>query len=461
MLLASFPECRSSFPAVFLLLVSAVCCGDARGQSSDDVLRSLLQKHGIVTPDAGGGHSAAQIELGQALFFDRELSGNRDTSCATCHHPQLSTVDALSLPVGTGPLNPGSLGLDRIKGLDREFVPRNAPEIFNRGSVLWTSMFWDSRVAENADGTFRSPAGAQLLPNLDTVLAIQAMFPVTSRDEMRGRAGDLTFEGDVNEIALVDDNDLHGIWSALVDRLMAIPAYRDLFQAAWPGIPLSDITFAEAASSIAAFETSAFSFFDSPFDQYLQGDNAALTEQQKRGAILFYGAANCVACHAGPLMTDQRHWSLAVPQLGTGKADFAPRDPGRYLETANPADLYAFRTPPLRNVAVTAPYMHDGAYRDLRSVLQHHATPIPALLRYRGKRHLQQEDLVDTVLTDRFTRMSLILSLDSENLSGRLKKHEINDLTAFLKSLTAPDLPARLEATIPESVPSGLPVERR
>ena len=323
----------------------------AWGQSPDQILRSLLQRHGVVTPDAGGGHSAERIALGQALFFDRELSGNRDTSCATCHHPQLGTGDGLALPVGTGPLNPGSLGLDRIKGEDREFVPRNAPEVFNRGSQLWTSVFWDSRITENSDGTFVSPAGGQLLPGLDSVLYIQAMFPVTSRDEMRGQSGDLTFEGDLNEIALVPDNDLQGIWSALMERLKAIPEYRDMFEAAYPGTLIDDMTFAHAANAMGAFEIAAFTFLDSPFDQYLAGNDKALTTAQKRGAILFYGKANCVSCHAGPLMTDQRHWSLAVPQLGPGKAEFAPRDLGRYLETRRKSDLFAFRTPPLRNVA--------------------------------------------------------------------------------------------------------------
>ena len=211
---------------VIALIGTIVGAASTSAQSIDQQLRSLLQSHGIETPHAGGGHSAERIELGQSLFFDRVLSGNRDTSCATCHHPQLGTGDSLALPVGTAPQNPGALGIARLKGKNREFIPRNAPEIFNRGSAEWTSMFWDSRVAEYEDGTFTSPAGDHLLPGLSSSLYIQAMFPVTSRDEMRGRAGDLTFDGDVNEIALVDDSDLHGIWSVLMDRLKAIPEYR-------------------------------------------------------------------------------------------------------------------------------------------------------------------------------------------------------------------------------------------
>ncbi len=135
------------------------------------------------------------------MFFDRELSGNRDTSCATCHHPSLSSSDGLALPVGTAPQNPGALGIDRIKGSDRQFIPRNAPEIFDRGSELWKSAFWDSRILEDEDGNFESPAGTDLPPGLTSSLYIQAMFPGASRDEMRGADGDVDIHGDANEIA--------------------------------------------------------------------------------------------------------------------------------------------------------------------------------------------------------------------------------------------------------------------
>jgi len=430
------------------------------GQSNDQRLRRLLDQYGVEPLDPGGGHTEQRIALGQALFFDRELSGNRDTSCATCHHPNLGTGDGLALPVGTAPKNPGALGLDRIKGADREFIPRNAPEIFNRGSSLWKSMFWDSRVAEDANGNFTSPAGGQLLPGLSSSLYIQAMFPVTSRDEMRGRDGDLTFEGDVNELAEVPDNDLPGIWNAIMSRLLAIPEYQDMFLSAYPEKTLQELTFADAANAIGAFEIDAYTFLDSPFDRYVAGDNSALTRREKRGAILFYGRANCASCHTGPLLTDQKHWSLAVPQLGPGKGEFAPYDLGRYLENKKPEDLFAFRTPPLRNVAKTAPYMHNGAYNDLRSVIRQHSSPLFSLLTYRPRRNLEQEELWETVLQDWQTRFWLAITLDRQNLPRHLSNRDINNIEQFLRSLTIPDFENRLQATIPESVPSGLPVER-
>jgi cytochrome c peroxidase len=429
-------------------------CGD-----QDRVLRKLMKRHGIEPLDPGPAQDPALVELGQALFFDRELSGNRDTSCATCHHPFLATGDGLALPVGTGPENPGAIGFDRIRGAGRELIPRNAPEIFNRGSPEWTSQFWDSRVEELPDGSIISPAGGALLPGVDTVLAVQAMFPVTSRDEMRGRNGDVDVFGGTNEIAQVADGDFHGIWSALMARLLAIPGYQQLFGAAYSSIAQGDLTFAEAATAIAAFEADAYTFLDSPWDHYVAGDLSALTGPQKRGAILFFGRAKCACCHNRPLLTDQKHYNIAVPQLGPGKSPFQPLDPGRFLETLDPGDRFRFRTPPLRNVAETGPWTHNGAFNELRDAIRHHAAPVSSLFRYDPDRQIDQEEVRETVLNDPATKALLIANLDWKVRPLFLKNKDIRDIEAFLNALTTPDFQQKLDATIPDSVPSGLPVE--
>lgn len=442
----------------FLLWNSAVA-GKKKPANLDRGLRKLMERRGIEPLDPGPTQDPALVELGQALFFDRELSGNRDTSCATCHHPFLATGDGLALPIGTGPDNPGAIGFDRIRGHDRELIPRNAPEVFNRGSPEWTSQFWDSRVEELADGTILSPAGPALLPGVDTVLAVQAMFPVTSRDEMRGRDGDLDVFGDANEIAQVADADFHGIWSALMDRLLSIPEYETLFAAAYPSIAPEDLTFAQAATAIAAFEAEAYNFLDSPWDQYVAGDDSALTKQQKRGAILFFGRARCANCHNGPLLTDQQHYNLAVPQLGPGKSPHQPLDPGRFLETSDPGDRFKFRTPPLRNVAETGPWMHNGAFNDLTDVIRHHARPVSSLFTYNPDEKIDQVEVRETVLNDPATKSLLITNLDRRTLPFWLRNKDVRDIEAFLDALTAPDFQNRLDATIPLDVPSGLPVD--
>lgn len=443
----------------FLLVTFAEAAKKKKPVNQDKVLRKLMKRNGVKPLDPGPTPDPAVVELGQALFFDRELSGNRDTACATCHHPFLATGDDLALPVGTGPENPGAIGHDRIRGDDRELVPRNAPEVFNRGSAEWTSQFWDSRVEQLPNGDILSPAGPNLLPGVDTVLAVQAMFPVTSRDEMRGFVGDRDIHGNANEIAAVPDSDVQGIWSALMDRLLAIPEYEQLFNAAYPNIGSNDLTFAEAATAIAAFEADAYTFLDSPWDRYVAGDKKSLTKQQKRGGILFFGRAKCARCHNGPLLTDQQHYNIAVPQLGPGKSPFDPLDLGRFLETAKPRDRFRFRTPPLRNVAETGPWMHNGAYNDLTDVIRHHARPGTSLFRYDPDRSLDQEEVRETVLNDPATKVMVIANLDWKVRPWYLGNRDIRDIEAFLRAMTAPDFQARLDATIPASVPSGLPVD--
>jgi cytochrome c peroxidase len=284
------------------------------------------------------------------------------------------------------------------------------------------------------------------------VLAVQAMFPVTSRDEMRGRVGE-------SEIGSIDDANLHDIWSALTTRLVQIPGYVSLFAQAYPDKRLDELSFVEAANAIAAFEAAAYTYLDSPWDRYVDGDLSALTTAQKRGALLFYGKAKCVNCHSGSLLTDQQHYNLAVPQLGPGKAPFQPFDVGRFLESANPDDLFRFRTPPLRNVAATGPWMHNGAFNDLHRVVRHHANPVISLLMYDPQTQIDQPAILDTVMNDWQTQLALIRGIDWPDLPRRLQQREVDDLVEFLEALTAPNLEERLIATIPASVPSGLPID--
>ena len=125
--------------------------------------------------------------VGRSLFFDKVLSGNRDVSCATCHSPEARTADGLSLAVGTGALVNGTA---RTLGPGRQFTPRNAPSLFS-GGLRPVYIFWDGRVSEEGfNGIFTTPAGTALPGGLSSILAAQAMIPVTNRAEMRGVAGD-------------------------------------------------------------------------------------------------------------------------------------------------------------------------------------------------------------------------------------------------------------------------------
>ncbi len=436
----------------------AGCGGDsgAGTQSLDQRLDALMADAGITPLDPGPVPAPAKVSLGRVLMFDKELSGNRDTACATCHHPRLLTGDALSLSIGTG--GGSELGPPRTLGEGRNRIPRNAPEAFDRGAPEWRTMFWDMRVSGDAVAGFASPAHEALPAGLDNVVAAQAMFPVTARDEMRGAVGDRDVFGDENELAAFADSDLAGIWAALMNRLVAIPAYVELFAAAYPGVPSSDLGFQHAADAIAAFEIDAWTLTDSPWDRYLAGDGSAISDAAKRGAILFCGKAGCVGCHRGPLLTDQQAHDIGVPQIGPGKGAESPQDFGRGRETGEAADRYAFRTPPLRNVTLTGPWMHDGAYTSLAAAVRHHLDPASSLRTYDPSQ--LAPDLRDSFQGNEATIDAILGNLDplvATPLS--LGDGEVNDILTFLEALTDPAA-ADLNRDVPDSVPSGLPVDR-
>ena len=339
--------------------------------------------------------------LGRLLFFDKLLSGNRNIACATCHHPTLAGGDGLALPIGEGPSGlgdqrkPGTTKTNAVHGR----VPRNSPAIFNLGAQEFTRLFHDGRVETDPEGWYEggfvTPAKWKLPKGLDNVLAAQAMFPVTSAAEMAGQKGE-------NEIAdAVSLNNAAGpggVWQLLAKRLQAVPGYVQRFRAAYPGevLEAADITFVHAANAIAAFEASAFRADGSPFDRYLRGERSSLDREQREGLELFYGKAACGSCHAGAFQTDHEFHAIAMPQIGPGKADgrhadywsesghqVFVEDFGRGRVTVRPEDEFKFRTPSLRNVELTGPWGHSGAYDSLEAVVRHHLDPVAALERYR------------------------------------------------------------------------------
>jgi len=428
-------------------------CGGEESATTDQQLHRMMAAAGVAPIDPGPMPTAAKIALGQALMFDKILSGNRDISCATCHHPWMHTGDNLSVSIGTGGQG---LGPMRQRGNGRPFIPRNAPDVFNRGVPEWRTMFWDLRVSGTAPGGFVTPAGDQLPVGLDNVLAAQAMFPVTSQDEMRGKPGDHDVFDQPNEIALLDATDFTGIWSALMQRLLALPEYVTLFTAAYPDVPTAALGFQHAANAIAAFEIGAFTYLDTPWDRYVAGDMSALSNEAKRGAMLFFGEAGCATCHSGALFTDQKAHDIGVPQVGPGKGTSAPQDFGRQLISGNNADLYTFRTPSLRNVTLTGPWMHDGAFTTLRAAVVHVLDPSTSLRHY-DVRQLTP-DLQSTFQGSETVINAILANLDTDVATPRqLSNSEIDALLSFLESLADPAA-ADLSGTLPSAVPSGLPV---
>lgn len=421
---------------------------DGEGTLTDWELRQRLAKQGVSAisrPEL----PEAKVILGQALMFDKILSGNRNISCATCHHPSNGTGDGLSLSKGQGGVG---ASVSRVGPFNANhepiLIPRNAPDAFNRGGMH--VMFWDGRVTQNEDGSFTTPAGDNLLPGLDNALAAQAMFPVTSRDEMRGFAGE-------NDLGDIEDDEVRAIWSGLMERLLAIAEYRDLFAAAYPTVAIDELTFAHAANAIAAFENQHWTLDDAPFDQYLRGDDGALSPAAKRGALLFYGEADCARCHSGSLMTDQQFHNICVPQLGPGKGNGpdGAHDFGRENVTQDSNDRFKFRTPPLRNVAVTGPWMHDGAYTSLAAAVRHMLDPVGATESYDPEQ--LREEFRSVLRSDQSEEMiGAVSETDAQRV--QLTEEEVADLVAFLQALTSPTVAELPTRDVPASVPSGLPL---
>lgn len=407
-----------------------------------------------------GMPNMAKVKLGKSLFFDKILSGNQNDSCATCHHSLTDTGDGLSLPIGEGGRGLG-VTRDTGNGADAvvERVPRNAPPVFNLGAESFTKMFHDGRVSADATqpSGFSSPAGDNLPAGLDNALAVQAMFPITSATEMAGQVG----ENSIADAAAIGDlAGPAGVWAQLANRLRSIPEYVTMFNMAY-GIDVSEINMVYAANAIAAFEAEAWRADNSPFDHYLRGNKKALSKAAVKGMKLFYGKAGCSTCHSGKFQTDNDFHAIAMPQIGAGKGHDVDGhgDFGREAVTGAAEDRYRFRTPSLRNVALTGPWGHDGAYNSLKAVVMHHLDPVNSIMAYDCENEpvlpsRADLDALDCIVQNDANRVAEIANAN-ELPAAQLKKNEIHYLMDFLHALTDPDS-IDLRDDVPKSVPSGL-----
>jgi cytochrome c peroxidase len=317
-------------------------------------------------------------------------------------------------------------------------------------------MFWDARLSGFGPGPFAQDQGPAFPAGLPNLLSAQALLPVLNRREMRGEPGDRDVFGNPNELAQFGDGETTEVWQAIMRRLTAIPEYVAMFGAAFPERPAGQHRFEHAARALATFQMEAFTRTRSPFDRYLDRDDFALTPQQKRGALLFFGEARCGSCHNGPFLGAQSFANVGAPQVGPGGTREPPRDLGRGESPEFDFYRFAFRVAPLRNVELTAPYMHSGAYATLEAVVRHYSD-VPTALREYDVSQLAPA-LRSQYHGDRATIDAVLARLDGRLQTPlELTDGEVSDLVAFLKSLTDPT--ARdLGSLAPARVPSGLPV---
>lgn len=325
--------------------------------------------------------TAEKVALGRALYFDKRLSADGTVSCATCHDPATAFADQHTLAVGVA----GRRGV------------RNSPTILN--AMFGREFFWDGRARS---------------------LEEQAVEPLLNPSEM----GMLTRE-------------------AVVARVSGMPEYRREFRKVFgaPGLTVETI-----AKALAAFERTQLSG-NSPFDRFMAGDEGAVSEAQKRGWELFRGKAQCIECHSfdasSPFFTDFRFHNTGVATKHRSFGEPARRSPasggagaggrrrpelrpgvaelGRFLVTGRPEDLGAFKTPTLRDVELTSPYMHDGSEKTLLDVVRFYNRG--------GERNP---------------------SLDSRVRPLHLTDLEMNDLVEFLRALTSDDVLREAQSARPQ-----------
>lgn len=414
-----------------------------------------------------GQPAAAKIELGKQLFFDKVLSGNKNISCGTCHHPQFMSSDGISLSVGEGG---AGLGTERTSGsgsnLPNDRIGRHSPHLFNLGAREFTRLNWQGRhqVLSNNQLSLpcKTPAIDACPTGLDNVLAGQNLFPLVNLPEMTGQSGENNVVDAGRNFKGVER--FPPVWEAIVKRLRALPGYSSQFAAVFGLASPSQIKIQHVVNAMSAFESKAFRSDQSPFDAFLRGDTNALTSAQQRGMDLFYGSANCAFCHSGKFQTDHNFYAIAMPQFGPGVfvsgRSTDRRDIGRG-EVTSAADNFKFRTPSLRNVEVTAPYGHTGAYATLEGVIRHHLDPVTSFNTWdRSQTNLMAPPT--GAVWDDFNVMnsaakSTEISSANQLAPSSLTDDQINDLIAFLGALTDANV-ANLGVWVPATVPSGLPV---
>ncbi|MBN8790526.1 MAG: hypothetical protein J0I84_25890 [Terrimonas sp.] len=330
-----------------------------------------------------------KIELGRLLFYDPILSGGKDVACATCHHPEFGYAESLELSIG---VNGKGLGERRAfnRHNDIPFTKRNAQSLLNvafngidnDGNYIpeEAPMFWDLR----AKG-----------------LEEQATFPVKTLEEMRGHS----FKEDsiANEVA---------------KRVDKIPEYKQLFKKNFP--ECETVTIAYITKALAAFERSLVAN-NSRFDKYMRGEKNALSARELDGMKEFI-KAGCARCHSGPMLSDFKLHVLGVQE---NEKNLVP-DSG-YNNT------HAFRTPTLRNLRVTRPYMHSGKIQTLDNVMLFYED-------LRGKPPPNK-----SITWDNLDSLAKMVKVEFKNIDA---------IVEFMNTLNDDNY----DRKIPDKVPSGLPV---
>src|SRR2546428_579686 len=372
-----------------VMIVTQRTSGSGGDSILDDQLSQVLNQNGFTgrigsTLEQRLGRKVDNqlADLGRNLFHDAIVGLNNDNSCSGCHSATAGFGDTQSIAIGVE--NNFIVGPHRAGPRNQRRTPMAA------NTPFFPNLMWNSRFAslsfdpfDNSAGFLFPPPEQLTLSDKSHLLIAQAFIPPTERVEAAG----FVFPGD--NFAIRDE---------VIRRINTVGEYRKLFGKIFPEVKAGNpITYDMFAKAIAEFEFTLI-FANAPLDRFARGEKNALTDDQKRGAVLFFGTANCVACHAvsgqsNEMFSDFREHVIGVPQIAPAVGNPAAgnvtfdgpgqnEDFGLEQVTGNPNDRYMFRTSPIRNLALQPAFFHNGAFTRLEDAIRFPLKPAGQATRF-------------------------------------------------------------------------------
>jgi cytochrome c peroxidase len=447
---------RFCIVVILLVLLSTLVVSSV---TLDEQVSAVLAQHGFtgriestLEQRLGRKLDNQLVDLGRLLFFDTVGGLNNDNNCSGCHSPTNGFGDTQSIAIGID--NNGIVGPDRAGPRNQ----RRTPMVVN--TAFFPNLMWNSRFAALSHDPFDNSAGFEFpLPEGRTLsyqphlLVAQAFIPPTERVEVAG----FTFPGENSDVR-----------NEVLRRINNVPEYRKRFGKIFALVRAGGpITFDMFGLAIAEFEFSLV-FADAPIDEFARGRKNALTDDEKRGALLFFGKARCVECHkvsgsSNEMFSDFSQHVIGVPQIAPaiGNVPFdgpaMNEDFGLEQVTGNSVDRYKFRTSPLRNVAMQPTFFHNGAFTRLEDAIRHHLDVFASARAYdTGAAGVDPDLMAPMGPTEPvLARVDPILGSPI-----KLTDDEFQQLVEFVRNalLDRRAAPEVLKKQIPKSVPSGFPV---
>jgi cytochrome c peroxidase len=447
---------------VAVLAGSATLCQTAAANGAhnalDDALTACLKQLGFTgNMDAyfqerlGRPIDNQRANLGRLLWFDTITGLHNDNTCAGCHSPTRAFGDTQSIAIGID--NNGMVGPDRTGPRNQRRTP------FMINTALYPNLMWNSRFASLSGDPFNNSMGFQFPPPEGMTLSYQphllvaqAFIPPTERTEVAG----FDFPGDN-----------YAIRAEVLRRLNANANYQFLFGQVFPDVAQgAPITFDHFGAAIAEFEFTMV-MADAPIDEYAQGKKNALTDDQKQGALLFFGKLGCVQCHAvsdqsNEMFSDFKRHVIGVPQIMPVNSNVIFDGPGKNEDfgleqvTGNDSDLYMFRSSPLRNLGLQVAFFHNGCFTRLEDAVRFHLDVFTGARNYDPVKAGVAPDLAHA---DLMGPIEPVLARVDPLLSNPIvvSDTEFNQLVDFLRAglLDKRARPENLRYLVPHVIPSG------